>query len=293
MINIALEFTGIPLEGMASKFIRIPLSIILDDEMDARRVGVLSYLKCRCGIDNIVNFSVPDIVEWCGAKPNKGANGTNNKFLNIIDALNDRGYLTYLNEPSRSAFMKCEFDSDKYEEECKRFAVVYLDELNKILNYKKTNTKDAHLTNTTILLVFAFLRANIIRRRNQIEYTTGNLTNDIKERRLKEPEAYNDNLKNISNELGISQQTLAKVLDILEHELKLIVTDEIYRIKNDKGEFRTMDTIFANAYKRLNNELLATGEEYSRAEIEAKVEKMKQNTGLNLIINKDKRKGDK
>lgn len=290
MIKIATEFTGIPLEGLASKFIRIPLSVILDDEMDARRVGVLSYLRCRCGLDNIINFTIPDMVEWCGAKPDKGAKGTNNKFLNIIDALNDRGYLTYLNEPSRTSLMKCEFDFDVYNEECKRFATIYLDELYKILNYKKSNTKDSRLTNTTILLVFAFLRANIHRRLNNIEYTSGNHTNDIKDRRFKNPEAYNDSLKNISVEIGVSQKTLAKILDILEYELDLIVTDEVYRIKNDKGEFRTFDTIFANAYKRNENMLLATGEDYSRAEIEAKVEKLKHDLKINLTINKEKRK---
>jgi hypothetical protein len=62
----------------------------------------------------------------------------------------------------------------------------------------------------------------------------------------------------------------------LEQELKLIVTDRAYRMKNENNEFRTLPTIFANAYKREDRYLLATGESYSRTEIELKAEIMKQ-----------------
>lgn len=285
------EFTPTPLPKSASNYISIPLSIILDDEIDARRVAVLSYLRCRCGIDSIVNFSIPDIVEWSGSKPDKGAKGTNGKFLDVIDALNDRGYLTYLNEPNRTSFMKCEFDSDLYYEECQGgFAIVYLDEIKKILNYKKENSKDARLTNTTILLVFAYLRANIYRRPNKIEYSSGNHTVDVNNRRLENPEAYNDSFKNISDRIGVSEKTLTKVIDILECELNLIVTDKAYRVKNNKGEFRTPHTIFANAYKREKKYLLASGEKYSRAETEAKAEKIKRDFNIDFEIDKSKRK---
>lgn len=285
------EFTPTPLRKSEANYINIPLSIILDDEIDIRRVAVFSFLRCHCGINNIVNFTVSDIVEWCGNKPDKGAKGINNKFLNVIDALNDRGYLTYLNEPSRTSYMKCEFDSDIYYEECQdRFAVIYLDEIEKILNYKKQNSKDARLTNTTILLVFAFLRANIYKRPNKMEYGYGSHAADVDNRRLRNPEAYNDSFKNISNKIGVSEKTLAKVIDILEDELNLIVTDKAYRIKNNKGEYRTPHTIFANAYKREKKNLLAAGEEYSRAEIEAKAEKIKHEFNIDYEIDKRKRK---
>lgn len=295
MIKIELgdrfEFPITPLKKSAANYINIPMSIILDDEIDSRRVAVLSYLRCRCGMNGIVNFTVSDIVEWCGNKPDKGVKGINNKFLNVIDSLNDKGYLTYLNEPSRTSFMKCEFDLDKYHEECQdRFAVIYLDEIRKILNYRKENSKDARLTNTTVLLVFAYLRAWIYRRPNKLEYGTNNHTVDVNNRRCEFPEAYNDSLKNISDEIGISQKTLTKVIDILEDELNLIVTDKAYRIKNKKNEFRTLHTIFANAYKREKKYLLASGEKYSRAEIEAKAEKIKHDFNINYKINKNKRK---
>ena len=291
--------TVTPLTGSAAKFIKIPMSLIVDDEIDARRIAVLSYLRCRCGIDGIVGFSIPSMITWCGNKPRKGTDGINSKFLDVIDYLNDRGYLTYLTEPSKNSYIECEFDLEKYNEETKRFALVYLDEIHKILKYKSKNPKDARLTNTTILLVFAYLRARMYRRPNELEYGERNIdgnnnhTYDVNYRRSKNPEAYNDTFKNISDVLGISEPTLTKAVDILE-DLGLIVTDTLYRLKNVKGEHRTPHTIFANAYKREMENLLATGEIYSRAETEAKVEKMKKDlNNADFKINKEKRKTKK
>ena len=58
--------------------------------------------------------------------------------------------------------------------------------------------------------------------------------------------------------------------------MELIVTDRAYRVKTEESEFRTLPTIFANAYKREDKYLLVTGEKYSRMEIELKAENMKQ-----------------
>lgn len=296
MIEIELgnryEFVTTPLKKLEEKYIVIPLSLILNDEIDARRVAVFSYLRCRCGLDDIIGFSIPSIVKWCGGKPDKGAKGTNSKFLNVIDALSDIGYLTYLDEPSRTLHTECEFDSDIYYEECQGgFATLYLDEINKILKYKKQNSKDSHLTNTTILLVFAYLRAKIHRRKNELKPELRS-EEGIKKRKQKYPEAYNELLMNIANEIGISEKTLTKAIDILEEDLGLIVTERAYRIKNGKGEFRTLHTIFANAYKREGKNLLATGEEYSRNEIKTKVDNLKE-YGWDFTINKEKRKTKK
>jgi hypothetical protein len=56
----------------------------------------------------------------------------------------------------------------------------------------------------------------------------------------------------------------------------LIVTDRAYRVKNENDEFRTLPTIFANAYKREDKYLLDTGNDYSRTEIELKAQNMKR-----------------
>lgn len=270
------EYYRTPLEELKSKYIYIPLSVITDTELDIRRIGVLSYLRVHCGLNNVVGFTIPDMVEWCGGKPDRRANGSNDKTLSTIDALNDRGYLTYITEKSKSSYMKCSFDSGRYYDECSNgYAVIYLDELEKIMSYQKENSKDSTLNNTSILLVFAYLRNKIRRRPNELK-PEERTSDGIKKRKERFPDAYDENISDITDELGMHKQTLSKIIDILEHELGLIVTDRAYRVKNKDNEFRTLPTIFANAYKREDKYLLASGEEYSRAEIKQKAENMKR-----------------
>ena len=92
--------------------------------------------------------------------------------------------------------------------------------------------------------------------------------------------------------MNISSKTLSKIIDILEYELELIVTDRAYRIKNENNEYRTLPTIFANAYKRDDKYLLVTENDYSRIEISLKAENMKQHY-QGYKIDKKKRKNKK
>lgn len=295
LVDGKYEYKRITLNELESKYIYIPLSVITDIELDVRRAGVFSYIRIHCGLNNVINFTVPDIVEWCGNKPDRRANGSNDKTLSTIDALSSKGYLTYLTEKSKSSYMKCNFDTAYYYEECSNgYAVIYLDELEKIMNYKKENLKDGSINNTTILLVFSYLRNKIRRRPNELK-PEERTSDGIKKRKERIPEAYGSNISDIANELEISSKTISKIIDILEYELELIVTDRAYRVKNENDEFRTLPTIFANAYKREDKYLLITGENYGRTEIEQKAENMKrlyQDYRIDKKKRKIKTKGD-
>lgn len=281
------EYTRTPLTDSESKYIYIPLSVIMDNELDAKRVGIFSYLRIHCGLNDYIGFTVPDMVEWSGMKPNNKEGRTNDKFLEIIDVLNDRGYLTYLTEKSKNSYMKCKLNMEYYFDKCSEgFAVIYLDELQKIMDYK--NLQGNSVGNTTLLLVFAYLRNKIKRRPNELKPEERS-TDGIKQRQQRLPDAFDSNISDIANDLGIHKQTLSKAIDILEQDLKLIVTDRAYRIKDNNNEFRTLPTIFTNSYKREDRYLLAAGEEYSRTEIELKAENMKQHY-QNYKIDKRKRK---
>lgn len=283
------EYSKISLDETQSKYISIPLSIIVDKELDAKRIGIFSYLRIHSGLNDIIGFTIPDMVEWCGGKPDRRLNGANNKFLSVVDDLNEKGYLTYLNEKSRSSYMKCKFNMNHYYKECSNgYAVLYLDEIEKIMQYQRENTKDGSLTNTSMLLVFAYFRNKIRRRPNELKPEERSL-NGIKERKERYPEAYECNINDIAEEIGISSKTLVKIIDILEQDLKLIVTDKAYRVKNENGDFRTLPTIFANAYKREDKYLLVVDENYSRDEIELKAKNMQQYY-QDYRINENKRK---
>lgn len=289
LIDGKYEYQKIQLEGSASKYIYIPLSVIADTTLDIRRVGVFSYLKMHCGLNDIINFTIPDIVEWCGGKPDRRANGSNDKILFTLDSLSDGGYLTYLTEKSKSFYMKCKFDAEYYFAQCYNgFSVIYLDEIETIMNYKKKNSKDSTVNNFIILLVFAYLRHKIRRRPNELN-PEERYPDEIKKRRERLPDAFSSNINDIANEIGISSKTLSKIIDILEQELELIVTDRAFRVKNEDNEFRTLPTIFANAYKREDRYLLDTGDNYSRTEIELKAESLKRHY-QGYRIDKKKRK---
>lgn len=292
LVDGKYEYKRIPLKESQSKYIYIPLSVIIDTELDIRRVGIFSYLRIHCGLNNVIGFTIPDAIEWCGGKSDRRINGTNDKVLSTLDTLVNMGYLTYLTEKSRSSYIKCEFNMAHYYEECSNgYAVIYLDELKKIMSYKKENLKDSTFNNTTILLVFSYLRNKIRRRPNEL-FPEERTSDGIKKRKEKFPDAYGSNLLEIANELNISSKTLSKIIDVLEQELGLIVTDRAYRIKNEDNEFRTLPTIFANAYKREDKYLLDTGDNYSRIEIEQKAENMRQHY-QGYKIDKKKRKNKK
>lgn len=275
VIDSKYEYHKQPLEDLKSKYIYIPLSVITDTELDIRRVAVFSYLRIHYGLNNIIGFTVPDIVEWCGGKPDRRINGSNDKVLTTLDDLSDMGYLTYLTEKSRSSYMKCKFNTCYYYEECSDgFAAIYLDELGKIMSYKKENSKDSTINNATILLTFAYFRNKIKRRPNELK-PEERTSDGIVQRRERLPDAYYDNVSDIAAEIGISTKTLSKIIDILEYDLELIVTDRAYRVKNQNNEFRTLPTIFANVYKREDKYLLITGNNYARKEIELKAKTIK------------------
>ena len=285
MTEIRYEYFKKELEGLEAKYISIPISLITDKELAKKRIGVFAYLRLHCCLNDIICFITPNMVEWCGGKPDRGVNGTSEQYLVAIDELIDRGYLTYLTERSRSKYMECKFNTDYYYNEClKGYAAIYLDELEKIMQYKKKNTRDNTITNTSILLVFAYLRHKIIRRPNELKPEERSV-DKIKERKERLPEAYDAYIKDIAFEIGLSANTVSKIVDILEEDLKLIVTDKAYRFKNDDGEYVTLPTLFANAYKRERGYKLITEDDYSRLEIEAKAKKIK-----NYVINRDKRK---
>lgn len=295
LVDGKYEYKRIPLEETKSKYIYIPLSVITDAELDIKRVGIFSYLRIHCGLNNVIGFTIPDMVEWYGGKPDRRVNGVNDKTLYALDELSNKGYLTYLTEKSRSSYMKCEFDMKYYYDECSDgYAALYLDEIEKIMTYQKENSNNNILNNTTILLVFAYIRNKIRRRPNELK-PEERTSDGIKERRERLPDAYECNINDIADELNISSKTLSKIIDILEQELELIVTDRAYRVKNENDEFRTLPTIFANAYKREDKYLLDTGDNYSRAEIELKAENMKQHyQGYKIDKKKrrNKKKGD-
>ena len=87
--------------------------------------------------------------------------------------------------------------------------------------------------------------------------------------------------------VGLSERTVSKAVEVLQ-ELKLIVIDECFRIRNEQGDFRTPYTLFANYEKRDGKYLVLSGLDYARGELERKAKKINEYNSL-YCINEKKR----
>ena len=262
------------LKGDAAIYFNVPMSLIEDTEMHSIRVSLFAYLSAYRGLNNKICFSIPMFLEWAGYKSDAHAGGINDKVIDTLDYLNASGYIVYCGSRpiTRSSHFEIEFNRDlvyglSWSES---FAILYWDEVQKIMQYKNENHQDRYLNANTVLLVFAFLRQAIFRLPNKLKPEERN-PEGIANRRKRCIEAYNGNYKDIGAILGLSERTVSLAVKVLV-QLKLIVIAEPYHIQNEDGEFRTPDIIFANAYKRDGKELLTSGDEYALGEIKHKAE---------------------
>lgn len=275
------EYTSpVELNNDSGSYFAVPASIILNTNMNEKRTTIFSFFSIRRGLDCGLMFSVNNIVKWTGKQPNRNANGINNKIIKIIEALKDGGYITLSENVDNSSCIEAVFNLSKISQECDydRFAVIYVDELKKILNYQNSNAKDAFLNSDVILLVFAYLRMKIYRRRNKLfpeEINVDNKNNhqyDIDARRLRSPDAYDCYYYEIAEELNLTTRTVSKAITIL-NELGLIYSEPLPRIKYE-NKWRTDHTVFCNTYKREGSCLIASGESYYLLEVENKKKKL-------------------
>lgn len=225
------------------------------------------------GLNHRLLFSVPKFVEWSGFKSDSHSGGINDKVLRTLDELNTIGCIKYSDTPSKTSTLELNVDIQLcYDLNEDNFALLYIDEIEKIMNYKRENIKDTYLNSYAILLVFAFIRRNIFRRPNELK-PEEQTPEGIEERKYRIIEAYNATYKDIAAELGLSERTVSQAVQILV-ELKIIVIREAYHIKDDYGNYRTPDILFANYEKREDKHLLDYGLEYAYAEIKRKAEQI-------------------
>lgn len=253
------------LTGKAARYINIPASLIFDLQTDAKDLAAFTFLSVKRSVDDSVTFSLTDdLVKWNGFAPSRQPNGINHKFIDSLEKLREKGYIS---DVSKSGpYYRLTFNSQKVYDECQEysFAVLYLDEIEKVIQHRNTDG-DRYLNIPTLLFMLMFFRNSICRRPNKIRQEGDETEN----RRILFPEAYNDKFVNISKKLGVPPRTVAKAVSILA-ELDLLVVNRSFNVRIAHDRFRTQDLIFANPYKREGSYLLDDSPEYSRREIENK-----------------------
>lgn len=267
----AMEYSSpVKLEAPSGNYFAVPESVILDADANDKRVTAFSFFSVRRGLDCEVTFSVNNIVKWTGREPNRYANGINAKFSQAIERLANEGYISLSGKPSNSSSVDAVFSLDKITEQCRqkkrRFAIIYVDELKKILGYANPNAKDSFFNNDILLLVFAYLRMMIRRRMNSLLPEERNIggershEHDVEMRRIRMPETHDEYYCDMADKLGLSPRAVSDAVDIL-NELGLIYSEPLPRVMHD-GKWRTTHTLFCNRYKREGSYLLAEGRDY-------------------------------
>ena len=264
------------LEGDAAVYFMVPEclyeAIFWDNDVNDHLLSVFAYFSVKRGLDNTVTFSVNQIVNWLNRQPNRNKVGINNKVLECIKFLHEKGYLSITNPVKNASINEIAFNVDKVREECNghSFIILYLDEIKKILGYQKTSDEKTHIGNEIVLLVFLYLKYGTFKRPNKLmlQEMTNNVEKAVEERRKNSPEAFDDYYYKIAENLGLSSRAVSAATKIL-HDLGLVYFEELPRYKHG-DKWRTDHTIFAFMYKRERGKLLASGRAYYEREVENK-----------------------
>lgn len=259
-----------------SIFIKIPSSIIIDGQLPHERVALFTYLYVNAGLNDKLLLSHDDLHEYIHKKvnPNRVKNCCTVNIEFLLDYYKSQGYINYNGRIKNKIPIKCTIYRDRLcdKVENNRFAIIYLDEIEKILNYPLDGKKYG---NDTLLLLFAYLRLRIYNRSTIKDYK------DIRS------ETYDDYYKTIGEILNIPEKTISSLVDILvELDLIYVFTRERKRIILEDHEyfFRTLTSIFTNTYKRNKGYLLNSGEQYYKHEVELKI-KEEETKWINKVLN--------
>ena len=255
------------LNGDSAAFFRIPCSVVLDSDSPAETLIAFSYFSIKGGIDGSAMFSLNSIVEWSGRKPDKHKGMVNDRMLKAIMFLEESGYISIGGNPSHASFVEARIDRDMISNECEnsRYAVLYVDEIMKILSSDSISSSDKEGT----LHLLSYLRMMMPRRWNAlfIEET------GIEDRRRRYPEVYGTYYKDMSEDTGISQRSLSRIAEHLKSHC-IVYSETLPKTVMENGKWLNGQTLFCNFYKREGASLLAEGEEYYMSEIERKKDRM-------------------
>ena len=285
MTNLKEYDKTIKLMGTKGSYFFLPESVILNKGKSAEKtVSVLSFFLMRRGLDRKVMFTVKSIVEWLGMTPDAHKGATNDKIIIALKELAKEGLVSFSDKLSHSKPCTATVNIDEIKRRVDEgyFAVVYVDEIQKIMDYRKSKKTPLSTGADKVFLVFSWLRMRIPRRSNDVPYGFEVIDENFRvkedetreQNRLIKPEAWNCYFRDIAEELGLTERTVSDAVSILE-SIGLIVSKTLKREKDPLGQWHTGWTIFCNAYKREKGQLLASGDSYTTKEIAAKEEALK------------------
>ena len=221
-------------------YVKIPKEVIYDKDLTEKRVIIFSYLCARRSLDDTVAFSTTELCHWSKLKPNYRDGKINQKYYEVLLLLSHYGY--FIECPDFEKCQKENTNSVKYQQVQlniekfdvpDKFGIIYFDELEKILNFKKelvgTDIDLARMSSAYILLLLSYIRVNL----NRIEG---------------KPLCCYRYFKTISEDIGLSERYVGRIVDILD-ALKIIKYQPMKReqyIKDGKTKYHTTPKVFAD-----------------------------------------------
>lgn len=244
--------------------------------MSDKRVIVYSFLCCHRALNDSVGFSVPELVKWTGLIPNYHKGKINEKYLDVLELLSHYGYFESCPDFQKlksignsNEYYKAQLNIEKFDTPDNGYGIIYFDELYKIINFKKElenkNIDTSRLSAAYILLLLSYIRVNI-------------------KKNTKDPECCYRLYKTISEEIGISERYITRIVEILD-VMNIIKFAECKREKYKKDDktygFVTTPKIFAD-YRRfkkdnIGNIILDTEYDY-KSEIQRQMMILKEDS---------------
>ena len=221
-------------------YVKIPREIIYDKDLSSKRVIIFSYLCARRSLDDTVAFSTTELCHWSKLKPNYRNGKINQKYYEVLLLLSHYGYFEScpdfekcLKENTNSVkYQQVQLNIEKFDVP-DSFGIIYFDELDKILNFKEElKGKDidlARMSSAYILLLLSYIRVNL----NRIE---------------DKPLCCYRYFKTISEDIGLSERYIGRIVDILE-KLEIVKCQPMKResyIKDGEKRFLTTPKIFVD-----------------------------------------------
>lgn len=227
-------------------YVKIPREIIYNKDIGDKRVILFSYLCSRRALDDTVAFSISELCYWSHLKPNYHDGKINHKYLEVLELFSHHGY--FENHPDFQKLAKEKKNSTDYynvKVDIKKFdvpdnfGIIYFDELEKILNFKrelkglKIDDKEIDLNRMSsayILLLLSYLRVNM-------------------NRNLDKPLCCYRLYQKIAEDIGLSERYITRIVEMLD-VMDIVKYKEGKRIRYKKKEneygFLTTPKVFAD-----------------------------------------------
>ena len=192
-------------------------------------------------MDDTVAFSVPELVKWTGLLPNYHKGKINEKYLDVLELLSHYEYFEQCPDFEKlksignsNEYYKVKLNIAKFDTPNDGFGIIYFDELEKIINFKKELENKridvSRLSASYILLLLAYIRVNI--RRN-----------------TDKPQCCYRLYKTISKDIGLSERYITRIVEVLD-TMNIIKYQECKRerYKDSEGKygFLTTPKVFAD-----------------------------------------------